>query len=418
MAQVFISYKREDRERVGAIVDTLREAGITTWWDQDIPPGAEWRKTIVQNLDAAELCIVAWSEASTAEGGRYVIEEAERAAGRRAYLGVLIDNVMPPFGFTESQAIDLSHWRGKPDDPHLRYFVDTVRARLDGSAAPATPAPPRPRRRRSNLPLLAGAGALVLLLAAAAFFLLRPSAPEEKAAPSATTFVNTQLAQLPCTWVSIAGINSAPQGDRIQLRGIAAAPSSIQPALLQQARAQGVNLADVDVREVLPAPQSVCGALQVMQPYRSTARSRLELTPQIGPMIRDSEGWLADMQFTVDYDNLPPHAAILGLDSARGIERMVPDLATFRREGRPVRTEGSRMTYASRFSFDVPDERNVGLILMTSTQPIDLDLVESIGRSTDPETLRRVEEAAKAGNWQFELGIVRCGIEGGAERRC
>jgi hypothetical protein len=39
MAYTFISYKREDRDRVAQIVDGLRAEGLEVWWDRDIEPG-------------------------------------------------------------------------------------------------------------------------------------------------------------------------------------------------------------------------------------------------------------------------------------------------------------------------------------------------------------------------------------------
>ena len=419
MGHVFVSYKKEDRARVTPLVDALRRGGVDIWWDQDIPAGAPWRRTIVEHLDTAELVLVAWSKQSTAEGGRYVLEEAERAAARRAYLGVLIDPVMPPFGFTEMQACDLSDWSGRPDDPQLEGFVAQVKAWLKGEHHITPARAPAAVRPKGRLGLAIGIGAAALVGVIAALFLwLRPPSEPAREALTPTAFVNARLGELSCTWASIAGIDPGAGGERVRLRGISGAPGAIQPALLRQAREQGVPLADVDAREVLEAPQSVCAALQTIQPYRSRDRERLEVTPQIGPLRRDAEGWVGDLQYQVDFGGLPQHAAVLGLDSLNGIQRMVPDLQEHRRNVTPVMASGEKLTYQSGFTFDRPDERNVGLILMTSTRPIDFDLVESIGRSTDPAVMRRIEEAATAGQWRFELGIVRCGVEARGDRRC
>lgn len=40
MADVLVSYKREDRARVAPIVDGLAGAGLSIWWDKAIPGGA------------------------------------------------------------------------------------------------------------------------------------------------------------------------------------------------------------------------------------------------------------------------------------------------------------------------------------------------------------------------------------------
>ena len=40
---VFVSYKREDLERVAPLVTGLRNAGFSVWWDADVPGGQTWR---------------------------------------------------------------------------------------------------------------------------------------------------------------------------------------------------------------------------------------------------------------------------------------------------------------------------------------------------------------------------------------
>ena len=46
MADLFVSYKREDAAKVGKLVTALRESGLDVWWDEDIPGGAQWEASI------------------------------------------------------------------------------------------------------------------------------------------------------------------------------------------------------------------------------------------------------------------------------------------------------------------------------------------------------------------------------------
>ena len=64
MADVFISYKREDAARVRKLVAALRDAGLDVWWDEDIPASAPWEATIERALADAKEVIVCWSPAS------------------------------------------------------------------------------------------------------------------------------------------------------------------------------------------------------------------------------------------------------------------------------------------------------------------------------------------------------------------
>ena len=112
MSDVFISYKSEDRPRVEAIVDGLRQAGLSVWLDVETPGGASWRQTIDEQLEAARCVLVVWSAASVAlagesprrgASGMFVHDEASRANQRGVLLPVRIDAVTPPIGFGEIQ---------------------------------------------------------------------------------------------------------------------------------------------------------------------------------------------------------------------------------------------------------------------------------------------------------------------------
>jgi len=39
MADIFISYASEDRQRAGALAETLGARGWSVWWDREIPLG-------------------------------------------------------------------------------------------------------------------------------------------------------------------------------------------------------------------------------------------------------------------------------------------------------------------------------------------------------------------------------------------
>lgn len=67
MAQVFISYSRRDIDVVEGIVAQLEAAGIEVWLDrEDIKPGKQWRKQIVEGIDTAEAFVLNLSPNSAA----------------------------------------------------------------------------------------------------------------------------------------------------------------------------------------------------------------------------------------------------------------------------------------------------------------------------------------------------------------
>ena len=421
LAEIFVSYKTEDRERVRHLVDALRAAGFDTWWDQDIPPGGGWRETIARQLDSADLCIVAWSHASVGEGGRFVREEAERSAGRGAYLGVLIDPVMPPFGFAEWQAVDLSAWLGRKPDPLVDHFIHAVRARLANE-----PAPPRPAaavRRRPLVPAwaMAAAGGLVLLLVAgfAAWRMWPAAEPAQASAMSATAFVNERIDQAQCAWLQISNVTAAGErGEWVSLAGIAAAPEALQTAVMRRAIADEVPLAELDVAEVATSPPETCAEIELLREFRWQGRSRLAVIPPRGQLRRTRFGWSGRFEFETDFARLPERAALLGLDSVGGVEVLIPDLHAFRREHPPLRSSGSVAAYEGYFFDDNQGALNVGLILMTASGIIDSELIDAVGERGDREFLDRLDRTASEQGWEFELALVRCGFESGERRQC
>lgn len=139
MADVFLSYAREDEARVGALVRLLEAQRLSVFWDRQIPPGQTWRESIGRALADARCVVVAWSAHSIASD--FVAEEADDARRRGVLVPVLIDPVLPPLGFRSVQAADL-HDLGSADPPaNGAALVDAVRAVLRQHAAQRQPPP-------------------------------------------------------------------------------------------------------------------------------------------------------------------------------------------------------------------------------------------------------------------------------------
>ena len=110
MADVFVSYKAEDRRRIEPLVRALESDGLSVWWDAHIGGGDHWRETILKNLQSAPCVLVVWSKRSIGTEGEFVQDEATRAKRLGSYLPVCIDKVNPPLGFGEMQALTSPIW--------------------------------------------------------------------------------------------------------------------------------------------------------------------------------------------------------------------------------------------------------------------------------------------------------------------
>jgi hypothetical protein len=77
VADIFISYAREDAVRAQELADAFVSLGWSVWWDDSIRVGAPFDLVIDQQLDLAPCVVVIWSTASVASN--WVRAEASAA---------------------------------------------------------------------------------------------------------------------------------------------------------------------------------------------------------------------------------------------------------------------------------------------------------------------------------------------------
>lgn len=179
MADVFVSYKKEDRDRIGPIVEALRQDGFEVWWDQDIEPGAPWDQTIAHQIESARCVVVVWSSLSIT--APWVKEEAGLGKARGILVPVRIHDVDPPLGFGLIQTADLRLWKGDRGQKVWLDFTSTIQRVLRGEIVAQLAAPMR--RKHMGLPLwIALLGIAGAALAALAIAVLRaPQKPDTEA---------------------------------------------------------------------------------------------------------------------------------------------------------------------------------------------------------------------------------------------
>ena len=154
MAKIFLSYAREDADRAGRVAAAMEAAGHSVWWDRHIHAGSRFSAEIDAALNDADLVVVLWSHHAVQSS--WVLDEA--AAGRDSgrLVPVLIENIMPPLGFRQYQAVDLARvGRGARA---MQPLVDAIAKRSE-----AEPRPPILRRvpERSLNPKLLAIAAIV-----------------------------------------------------------------------------------------------------------------------------------------------------------------------------------------------------------------------------------------------------------------
>jgi hypothetical protein len=105
LAEVFISYSRDDRKKVADLVERLQKSGVSVWWDPELSPGSQWTTEVENRIKGASSVVIVWSRRSIASF--FVKAEAMLALNLDKARPVRIEEVPPPFPFETIHAHDL-----------------------------------------------------------------------------------------------------------------------------------------------------------------------------------------------------------------------------------------------------------------------------------------------------------------------
>ena len=134
MADVFVSYKAEDRisdpangfeDRVGPLVSGLTNEGLDVWAMTRLRGGARFIREVNAQLAAARCIVVVWSARSIESD--WVLEEATEGLERLCLVPLRIDSVKLLVPFGTIQTFDFVQWRGDTNALVWRDFVAEVR---------------------------------------------------------------------------------------------------------------------------------------------------------------------------------------------------------------------------------------------------------------------------------------------------
>jgi len=143
--QIFISYARNDAERVDRLVEGLRQLRYDAWVDEELTGGQAWWETVLAQIRASSAVLVALSPAALESVA--VRREYEYAdAVRRPLLPVVVDRVRLetlPALLAPLQVVDYR----QPDTKSAFALAAAV------AALPAPQAPPQPLPESPPIPI-------------------------------------------------------------------------------------------------------------------------------------------------------------------------------------------------------------------------------------------------------------------------
>lgn len=145
MADIFVSYAREDHVRVASLVEILEACGWSVWWDRQISSGAEIDEEIYRELGLAKCVLVIWTGHSVAS--RWVRGEARVGLERGIAVPVTLDVVDVPIDFRAVQLTDFSKWSGDAQAAEIRSVTDAITRLVREPPKPAAFAPSKIGRK-------------------------------------------------------------------------------------------------------------------------------------------------------------------------------------------------------------------------------------------------------------------------------
>jgi len=128
LADIFVSYARNDKGLVAPLVAALEAEGWSVWWDPEITPGEEFDSLISRELEGARSVVVVWTAGSV--DSRWVRGEARDAADRGALVPVRFGQAKLPIDFRAVHTTDLDGWGEDRNGAAFRGLFKALEAKL------------------------------------------------------------------------------------------------------------------------------------------------------------------------------------------------------------------------------------------------------------------------------------------------
>lgn len=128
MADVFISYKREQRDDVERIASSLQKLGLSVWFDARLDGGSTFHTEINDEIRAAKAVLVCWT--ADAVKSQFVVSESQIGVENKTLVPVFLEYCQLPPPFNGIHTVDLTKWRGNETDPVWLSLIRVLSQKL------------------------------------------------------------------------------------------------------------------------------------------------------------------------------------------------------------------------------------------------------------------------------------------------
>ncbi|MBX2800686.1 MAG: right-handed parallel beta-helix repeat-containing protein [Myxococcales bacterium] len=137
MADIFISYKKEDRACTVQLSEAFRAFGLSVWWDDRIDVGASWDEEIEREIRAAKAVVVIWSPGAVQS--TWVKNEARFGLNAGILRPIVAETCEIPIEFGHIQAADFRPWTDPREHASWPALLQSVEALVAGGPDAQTP---------------------------------------------------------------------------------------------------------------------------------------------------------------------------------------------------------------------------------------------------------------------------------------
>lgn len=218
MADVFISYARQDADTARRFAEAFQASGLSVWWDDELRSGETFDESIERALREAKAVVVLWSPRSVVS--RWVRAEATLADRNRTLLPVMIEKCQRPIIFELTQTADFTQWRGSLEDRAWQGLVVDARTLVEAQAAPRAAAAPIPAPVEMPVPDGSAKPGVVIL----PFVNMSGDPEQEYFSDGVTEDIITDLAR-------VSGLVVASRNAAFSYKGKTVAPAQLARAL-------------------------------------------------------------------------------------------------------------------------------------------------------------------------------------------